>query len=272
MIKPERFVKNKSGRKSFYRECRIGFLAGALFLLNASFSLAQESLSGLTQNPVLINQNKHLSHLKAGSDTIVLKLPFSEDFSSVGVFPDQSKWIDKYVFINSTYPVNPPSVGVATFDALDENGYLYAASDTATSFQADQLTSRQIDLNFPGRSDIYLSFFYEPGGIGSNEGSVDVTQKNRVGPESSDSLILEFYSPSNQEWRKIWGAPGDTMAHNFRQKMVHIDQPEYLQKGFRFRFRNLVSLDYSSTAPDGKNKSNNDQWHLDYVRLDTARN
>ena len=273
---PERFLNKKTVGKSFFQQFTIYSISLALFFLSALSSKAQESISGLTVNPALINQNQHASRLKAGSDTIVLKLPFIEDFSSAGVYPDQKKWIDKYVFINSTYPVNPVSIGVATFDALDENGYLYSASDTVTFFKADQLTSRQIDLNFPNRSDIYLSFLFEPGGIGSNEirtGSNGL--QNIFGgnlPEANDSLILEFYSPTNQVWKQVWGISGDTVAHKFRQIMVHITESEYLQKGFRFRFHNLVSLGIDPNASDGMNKSNQDLWHLDYVRLDTGRN
>lgn len=254
----ERFPENKSGRKRLFQHTAIVLSTISLLFTGALNCHAQESIRGLSDNPVLIKQGNKVSKLKAGSDTIILKLPFIDDFSSSNAYPDQSKWIDKYVFINSTFPINPPSIGVATFDALDENGHLYTYADSITNFNADQLTSRMIDLNFPTRNDIYLSFFYEPGGLGSL-------------PDPGDSLMLDFWSPSNNEWKKIWGTSGDTMAHKFRQTLVHISQPEYLQKGFRFRFRNLISLGNSSTVPDGKNNSNTDFWHLDYIRLDTAR-
>ncbi len=256
---PEQFLENKSGRKSLFQQTAF-VLSTILFLfISALICHAQESIRGLSENPVLFNQGKQISTLKAGSDTIILNLPFIDDFSSSNAYPDQRKWIDKYVFINSTFPINPPSIGVATFDALDENGHLYSYADSITTFNADQLTSRMIDLNFPTRNDIYLSFFYEPGGLGSL-------------PDPGDSLMLDFWSPSNNEWKKMWEISGDTMAHKFRQTLIHINQPEYLQKGFRFRFRNLISFGTSPSAPDGQNNRNTDIWNLDYVRLDTARN
>jgi hypothetical protein len=49
-------------------------------------------------------------------------------------------WIDQYVFHNYTHALDPWSLGVATFDGLDETGYPYHFGTTMTG-RADVLTS-----------------------------------------------------------------------------------------------------------------------------------
>ena len=34
-------------------------------------------------------------------------------------------WQDRYVYLNDTYPIQPHSIGVATFDGIDQVGYPY---------------------------------------------------------------------------------------------------------------------------------------------------
>lgn len=115
------------------------------FLLLASFvSFAQE------EAVVLLNQDRagEAKHLKSSSDpanTGLLNLPFYDDFAKASARPDQYIWNDSYVYVNNSYAVNQPSVGLASFDALDGNGQLYKSAGVFAS-SADVLTSRPINL------------------------------------------------------------------------------------------------------------------------------
>ena len=111
----------------------------------------------LDHNPMLRNHKPIISKSSTQTDTI--SLPFFDDFSYYWHTsqPDQKLWIDSYVFINNHFAIEPPSNGVATFDALDADGNIYKS--TSTTFPADTLTSSPIDLGVSGLRNVYLSFF-----------------------------------------------------------------------------------------------------------------
>jgi hypothetical protein len=70
------------------------------------------------------------------------------------------KWFDNYAFWNTTYPVLPPTIGVATLDGLNEFGLPYNNTNTSTFGDADYLTSYPINLSGLAVGDsVYLSFF-----------------------------------------------------------------------------------------------------------------
>lgn len=180
------------------------------------------------------------------SDT--LSLPFFEDFSDPFYRPNTERWIGNSVLINTTYPINPPSIGVATFDGLDANGEPYGSSDNQGP--GDTLTSCPIDLAYPASDSIYLSFYYQPKGIGNY-------------PEFVDSFLLEFKNPTDSVWDWAWGTKGEDFPQTqkqFLQVMIPIRDTMYLKKGFQFRFRNYAQQNGSW-----------DHWHLDYIRLNTNR-
>jgi hypothetical protein len=254
----DKSVKSQS-IPSFALQKPLIFLVSIIILGSLpSTILGQEVLRGLTVNPELVKitqDKKKSTQLKSALATPdSIGLPFVDDFSTTTVFPDPNLWIDKQAFINNTYPINPVTVGVATLDALDENGQLYPNA-SSTSFSADKLTSKPFKLNFNNtpRSDFYFSFFYQAQGIGDK-------------PETGDSLMVEFYSVDSAKWNKVWATPGDSVRP-FKQVIFAVDT-EYQKNGFQFRFRNLASLDSSDVA--GKH-GNVDQWHIDYVKLDTGR-
>jgi len=243
-----------------------------IFLSLAPFLLfAQEMLIGLGCNPKILS-SKLPSHMVKSS--VPKPLPFFDDFSSENIFPADSLWEDKNVFINSDYPLHPVSIGVATFDALDSKGKLYSQA-ISTAFPADSLTSVKIRLDSifgssPGPIKIsdstYFSFFYQPQGIGN-------------APERDDSLLLEFYSESSAKWFKVWSAPGTTMQDfldtnhcYFKIVMISLndslDSVRYFSKNFQFRFRNFASLANNSLPSWAGNV---DQWNIDYVLLDVHR-
>lgn len=151
-------------------------------------------------------------------------------------------WLDKEVYHNYAMAVNPWSLGVATFDGLDESGYPYAFG-TSTVGYADHLTSKPIDMSTTSAADsVYLSFLYQPQGLGDE-------------PEEGDSLVLEFYAKDLDQWDRIWSAKGEAVT-NFKRGHILIKNSDYFKKGFQFRFKNYGGLSGSL-----------DHFHLDYVNL-----
>ncbi len=216
-------------------------------------AFSQEILSGIQVNQSVQEKYRDAPYLKSGF-TGMLELPFFDDFSESRVYPDPKRWSDRNVFINNDYPVNPVSIGVATFDAIDYTGALYEHAST-WPFIADQLTSGPINLDYQPEDSIYLSFFYQPQGKGDE-------------PQPHDSLRLEFYSPETEQWRVVWSVPGDTL-HEFRLVMVPVLSTGYLREGFRFRFSNIASL--ADNRFNQGAMGNADHWHLDYVYLNKNR-
>ena len=193
------------------------------------------------------------SKLKSEMQVDTVSLPFIDDFSyyAKSSKPDRKWWMDEYVYINNDYPIQPPSNGVATFDALDAEGNIYTGA--SSTFPADTLTSCPIDLGVAGLNNVFLSFFYQPQGYGDN-------------PNPGDSLILQFRTP-DENWRTVWNIQGSPV-HPFKQVFIPVNG-DYLYKGFQFRFVNLVSLE-QDPFNIGR-RGNADHWHIDYVRLDKNR-
>ena len=133
-----------------------------------------------------------------------LRLPFMDDFSNDGPYPDATKWLDSAVYINAHYPVFPVDYGVATFDILNDTGGIYTDANVFPII-ADYLTSYPIRLDsifdlelgtswkVTPADSIYFSFYYQPQGRGD-------------APLSYDSLSLEFGITDSafSEIEKIW--------------------------------------------------------------------
>ncbi len=222
-----------------------------IFIYNSDV-FGQELIHPLEYNPVIkkyIKENDVASKVAGVNDT--LALPFVDDFSSTKVYPDANKWTDNKVFINSTSARVMPTIGVATFDGLDELGNAYVPG-SANSGSCDALTSKPIYLHTNTQGGFYsvgdsitLSFYFEKKGYGD-------------APEATDSLVLEFYRPSLQTWTKVWYSPGGVTGGQdtiFTLVNVLVDGI-YLEDGFQFRFRNYGNLSGSL-----------DNWHVDYVRI-----
>jgi hypothetical protein len=228
----------------------IAFLS-VLYSLNIN---AQEILIPLMENPAIKTYQKKHSGIKNLKVADTLELPFLDDFSTSYLYPDANLWADSFAFVNNSYPDSPPSIGVATLDAIDDKGNFYQRAGYEISFTADYLSSKPINLDYPGDQSIYLSFYYQPQGLGDN-------------PEEKDSLILEFYDVQDSVWNKVWSKAGTT-NQDFEQVIIHINDTKYLKKGFRFRFKNLASL---SSASVPSKVGNVDHWHIDYVYLNKNR-
>lgn len=167
---------------------------------------------------------------------------------------DNALWQDNFAYRNSRFAINPPTVGVASFDGLDENGYPYDFTSQTSYGIADYLTSKPINLGFDifsnpytAADSIYLSFYYQPTGRGEE-------------PDSDDSLFLEFWSPSALTWNRVWVTSGFECDSTFRQEIIPVTAGMYLQNGFQFRFGNYSTLSGSI-----------DHWHIDYVFLNEFR-
>ncbi len=215
-----------------------------------------------------------------------LNLPFFDDFSKqTNGIPDPAKWTNRNVFVNNSYPINQPTMGVATFDIADENGFIYKHANS-TGFPADTLTSMPIGLKTTD-GGVFLSFSYQPKGNGDM-------------PERRDSLTLHFYSPADSAWVSMWSAYTDTVngsikpnvlsemhyweeapiqvynrqAHtgsidsSFYKVMIPIADTCYLKPGFRFMFVNYASRSKDETS--GK-QSDCDMWNVDMVYLNKNR-
>ncbi len=228
----------------------------ALFILCvvcAQAASAQEIVGPLRVNPLLKNTpvisggNLNAMQTLAVSDTLLL--PFIDDFSTSRLVPDTLLWIDRSVYINNNFPVNPPSTNVATFDGLDRFGNPYNITGTDPYGFADTLTSRAIDLSTATVADsVYLSFFIEPQGNG-----LDSLQQR-------DSMYVDFYNQFGI-WERIWrlNTRGNTTV--FNQYLIPVNETRFYHAGFRFRFMSRTGL-----------AGNLNQVHLDYVRLDRLRN
>lgn len=170
---------------------KILIILGAIIIWFSAFS--QEVITELRTNPVVLRSKpvsdaSLLKYTRSGMD-IPVTLPFLDDFSSRNIFPSSERWQDQYAFVNTDYPVNPPNVGVATLDAINDKGEIYPdAIPGPAVFQADVLTSRLIRLDsvfspaarkITPADSVYLSFYYQPQGRGN-------------APEPIDRLELDF--------------------------------------------------------------------------------
>ena len=179
-----------------------------LFLILVTSLGAQEVIHVLESNPLLQTKpRKQLQKMKISS---AIPLPFLDDFSYDSYFPDNILWEDSAVFVNRSYPVNPVTIGVATFDGLDASGMAYDISSSMQGQRADSLTSRPIDLS--SLDSVYLLFYYQSQGLGDN-------------PQTEDSLILEFLSGIDSLgfpiWKKVWSVEGQN-TQEFQRVSIKI--------------------------------------------------
>jgi len=187
------------------------------------------SISYLSEKEFIVKQNKS-----------ALALPFIDDFSYSFTQPDNNLWNSSSVFINRSYPINPPTIGVATFDGLNAKGLAYSIDISNPQGKADTLLSQEIDLS--NINTAYLLFYYQPQGLGDN-------------PQTEDSLILEFKDVNNN-WIVQWKKKGE-YSYEFKKRAFIINTSDYLINNFQFRFRNKATL-----------SGNFDHWHIDYVKID----
>jgi len=180
-----------------------------------------------------------------------IQLPFFDDFSNERITVSKQRWQDNWVFVNNDFPVNQPSINVATFDGLDHNGNAY--SPFPIKGIGDRLTSHSMSLNgFQISDSVILSFYYqyEP------QGTTD-----QVYPD--DSLIIEFRNSSmGKESFQVIAmiAADDTLLNKFTYFEYIIRNPIFFHDDFQIRFKNKGSL-----------SGNLSHWHVDYIRFNKGR-
>ena len=217
-----------------------------LLLIGTLTTQAQLHTVPLNENTVL-KENAHLiqpAKIKKGGGIIdTIDIPFLDDFSYEGPYPDCKLWVDKSTYINSSIAIKPPTIGVATFDGVNQFGAPYGNSGQGS---ADTLTSMPLKLaGKTSASNIRLSFFYEPKGYGDK-------------PGVNDSLYVEL-KMANDTWVKVWSYSDTTSSLDeptFNFVSIPISGSVYFYDGFQFRFRNLATL-----------TGQRDLWHIDYVRV-----
>jgi hypothetical protein len=244
------------------------FLAGGAFFSQEGLKPLGSNLNYIYKNlrPQVSEAEKLNVSQQRTQSSSSLFLPFVEDFyySSTNIYPDQNKWSDSMAYINSGFPIAPPSIGVATFDGLNKHGYPYNSTlvNIAMSLPADTLTSQPINLHLtsssgtldPSTSNVALSFYYQARGNGDN-------------PELSDSLIVDFFRPlanPDTAWKRVWFSEGNSSSNTndsaFKRAFIRVQDSSYFHDGFKFRFRNWASI-----------TGNFDHWHVDYIFLDQNR-
>lgn len=204
---------------------------------------AQEVVIPLKKNPA---QAQYNSKFRIANVLDTITLPFVDDFSGSQITPASSRWTDRFVYVNPDMADEPPTIGVATFDGLNQFGEAYDIFSPTASGVADRLTSQAINLAGDDAADsIYVSFFWQPAGLCDP-------------PEATDSLTLEFFG-SDGDWYSVWAVTGSPNKP-FQQQLVSVQDSLFFHQGFRFRFTSHGNL-----------TGNVDVWHVDYIRMDRNR-
>lgn len=227
----------------------------SFFLLFASFAVAQQlQLYPLPQYSGQNFANGRTESQGCPSDTVRLKLPFWDDFSTTkrGV-ADTAKWTcGSAVYINNSMGIDMPTFNVATFDGIDAMGKPYNfATPTATGL-ADMLTSRPIDLSERDLKNVIFSFYLQPQGNGER-------------PDKGDSLVLQFKDDKNR-WITAASYEATDDWKDFRFQAI---RPEIIgNAGYNFFHKNFQFRFYVKTRLSGMY----DVWNIDYVFLGKDRN
>lgn len=175
-----------------------------------------------------------------------LDIPFWDDFSTDSLRDDH--WVNsENVFLNDGLSFTPPSLGVISFDGLDKDGNPYGAG--SSSGLVDSLSSQVFDLSaYSFANDIYMSFFYQAGGLGDL-------------PNDDDSLRLEFFTDEGA-WEVVWPTNESVNRdREYHQVILPISEERFLHDGFRFRFQSV-----------GNVSGMFDIWNLDYIYINENRN
>lgn len=205
-----------------------------ILLFFPTFLFSQEVVSDLVSNAILKGNN-----FESTSSKSIISLPFIDDFSYDFPQVNPDLWEQSSVFVNRTYPINPPTIGVATFDGMNEKGLARDFYPSTSSEPSDTLLSKEIDIS--GVDSAYFLFYYQGKGMGD-------------APQSQDKLVLDFLSDTG--WVQIWEATGQAMTE-FEKVVIVIDSAIFLINDFQFRFRNYATI-----------SGNFDHWHIDYIKID----
>ncbi len=222
---------------------KLRFAITGLLLLTFFASTAQIRIIPLESNQP---GQKKTSAAKVANQPLLL--PFWEDFSASRTL-DTTRWQNSdNVWINDGLTFTPPSLNVASFDGLDVKGQPYGSG--SSSGLVDSLSSRAINLSgYSFADDIYMSFFYQAGGLGN------------IPNDGDDSLRLEFLN-NQGNWIAVWPLDGDiNMDGEWHEHILPISAAQFLHSNFRFRFQSVGNLTGMF-----------DIWNLDYIYINRNRN
>ncbi len=197
------------------------------------------------------NSNLQLFSYQESLAGDTISLPFLDDFSFPNRQLNLSWWeASSKVWVNNSMGLNPPSIGVATFDGNDPDGRPYVRNGEASGF-GDSLVSLPINMTaVPSnkRSTVVLSFYWQKKGLGEE-------------PDQEDVFQLLFKN-NEGNWNVIWEVNGlvDVPTDSFQFESMAINADQYFHSGFQFAFRSSANI----TGPF-------DTWNLDYVWLDQDR-
>ena len=208
------------------------------FTCIAFFLSSQEVCTDLVIDPIYSLNHTNLLNKGFPNDFL-----FFDDFSAENVFVNNNLWDFSSVKVTRNYAINPPSLGVATFDGLNEYGLARDFSLINSSAPSDTLLSKPIDLS--GLSAAFFMFYFQGKGLGET-------------PEIQDKLVLEFFNGSF--WVEKWSSFGVAMLE-FEKEVIIIDSAQYLTDDFKFRFRNYATI-----------SGNFDHWHIDYLVINELLN
>ena len=215
--------------------------------------LSQSLRAQLTQRPLPVKptSTNPVSGVEGGSTGApITVLPFWDDFSTSINIPDDQKWHESAeVRIAGNVGIDAPTLNVAVFDGVDENGTAYNPTGLING-PADCLTSAIIDLsalNGDQSDSVYMSFFWQLTGAGELA-------------DDEDSLVLQFLGPDDQ-WNSVWKMTGgiDNQTQTFVQELIQVPASLW-HAGFQFRFRSFSNLSGAF-----------DTWLIDYVYINQSR-
>ena len=221
-----------------------------IFVINAQIAFSQFTIIPLPKE----KQSK--SNSSARTQTLTpMSLPFWDDFSFSNLpdSPHDTLWQSgSSVSLNMGMGINPPSLGVATFDGLNASGSPYVANDPLAKGIADSLVSRPIALDLvslPERGSVFLSFYYQ-------------YQGNGEAPDPGDQLRVLFKDVSGA-WITVRTIENDgSLAPNvFMQTIIPVAGNDFFHNGFQFAIQSY-----------GRLSGPYDTWNIDYVYLNKGRN
>ena len=201
----------------------------------------------------LPHSQQQKNNARPAGRTKAIVLPFWEDFSDTKTtYANTDRWLyGRSIRVNDGMAINPPSIGVATFDGIDSVGRPYNATDILAKGYADKLVSQSLDLTVvdPGeRNSVYLSYEYQMKGNGEI-------------PDAGDRLLLLFFDKEG-DWIPVDTVENDGTieADIFYTSTVPIADDRYYHEDFKFRIQNFARL----SGPY-------DTWHVDYIYLNKGR-
>lgn len=219
-----------------------------IFVINAQLAFSQFTILPLPK------ENKSNSSARTQSLN-PMPLPFWDDFSFSNRpdAPHDTLWsFSNSVSLNTGLGINPPSLGVATFDGLNEFGSPYVPNEPQAKGIADSLVSRPIALDLvpmAERGSVFLSFYYQYKGNGE-------------APDPGDQLRVLFKDVSGA-WitTSTIENDGNLDPNVFMQILIPVTGDGFFYNGFQFAIQSY-----------GRLSGPYDTWNIDYVYLNKGRN